>query len=290
MKNHIFRLTIAAITAILLAACVSDSTPAAESQATTPPSVEPGNPTTAEPTDSAAAPTEAATGDQSGQPAKLSTQGEDVIVTSGGKDYTGYLAAPDQGGPYPGIVLIHSIRGLEEGYRTMTDHFAAEGFVVLAIGWQTFERQPPDDVVEQLTRDSITFLTARGDVDTSRLGLTGFCAGGRYTMLLLPKIKEFNAGVAWYGFPYSGSTQPASLIGDLDAPMLIIHGTADEASPIADINRYADELKAAGKSYELKVYEGEPHGFMLVDGQLRADDVANDAFGQMIRYFKENLG
>jgi carboxymethylenebutenolidase len=216
--------------------------------------------------------------------------GSDVEVTSNGQTYTSYLAAPSEAGTYPGIVLVHSFRGLEEGYRTMTDQFAAQGFVVLAVGWQTFEQEPTDETVQQLMLDSVAFLGARDDVTKDKIGLTGFCAGGRYTMLFLPQLKEFASGVAWYGFPYGeGRTQPASLINDLTTPMLIIHGTKDEASPIADIYKYATELDTASKFYELKVYQGEPHGFMLADGQLRQDDVAMDAFNEMVDFFKRTL-
>src|SRR4029079_9023994 len=127
-----------------------------------------------------------------------------------------------------------SFRGLEQGYKDMVDAFAAEGFVVLAVGWQTDERHPSDDVVKQIVEDGIGFLSAREDVDPARIGLTGFCAGGRYTMLLLPQIDSLKAGGAWYGFPYRGDITPASLIDQLDTPMLVIHGTEDSASPIAD--------------------------------------------------------
>lgn len=216
------------------------------------------------------------------------TQG-DVEVMSGGQAYQSYLAAPSEGGPYPGVILIHSFRGLEEGYKTMVDQLAAEGFVVLAVGWQTFEQSPSDDTVKQLVEDSIAFLSVRDDVDPERLGLTGFCAGGRYTMLLLPQIDALKAGVAWYGFPYNGSPAPADLIGDLTAPMLIIHGTADDPSPIADIYRYATSLQEAGAYFELKVYFGEPHGFMLSNSQLRNDEVAQDAYRQMADFFKRKL-
>jgi carboxymethylenebutenolidase len=214
----------------------------------------------------------------------------DVEIMSNGKAYASYLANPRTGGPYPAIVLIHSFRGLEEGYRTMVDQFAAQGFVVLAVGWQTFEQSPSDATVEQLVRDGIDYLRQRGDVDGERLGLTGFCAGGRYTMLFLPQIADFKAGVAWYGFPYSGEAQPANVIGQLSAPMLMIHGTADTASPIDTIYRYAGALTDAGKYFELKVYYGEPHGFMIVNGQLSQDDVAQDAFNQMVTFFRRKLG
>jgi carboxymethylenebutenolidase len=218
--------------------------------------------------------------------------GSDVNITSGGKDYQSYLAAPSSGGPYPAVVLIHSFNGLEQGYRTMTDKLAAQGFVVLALGWQTFEKSPSDDVVKTLVQDSITFLKAREDVDAERIGLTGFCAGGRYTMLLLPQIKDFKAGVAWYGFPYNPGTssQPADLIKELTSPMLIIHGTNDQPSPIANIYKYATALQDAKASFELKVYSGEPHGFMLRSGQLREDEVAQDAFNQMAAFFQRKLG
>jgi carboxymethylenebutenolidase len=213
----------------------------------------------------------------------------EVEVMSGGQAYQSYLAAPASGGPYPGIVLIHSFRGLEAGYRTMVDQLAGEGFVVLAVGWQTFEQSPSDDTMSQLLQDSAAFLSERDDVDPERLGLTGFCAGGRYTMLFLPQLDAFKAGVAWYGFPYGGDTPPASLVGDLSAPLLIIHGTADDPSPIADIYQYATELQEAGAYFELKVYYGEPHGFMLDGGQLRQDEVAQDAFRQMADFFKRKL-
>ena len=70
----------------------------------------------------------------------------------------------------------------------------------------------------------------------------------------------------------------------LSAPMLIIHGTADNPSPIAEIYQYATDLTDAGKDFELKVYSGEPHGFMLDEGELRQDEVARDAFNQMVSW------
>lgn len=219
----------------------------------------------------------------------MSVETDDVIVTSGGQDYESYLAAPSAGGPYPGIILIHSFNGLEEGYRTMVDQLAAEGFVVLALGWQTFEQSPSDDAVSQMVQDSIAFLSARDDVNADQIGLTGFCAGGRYTMLFLPQIEGLKAGVAWYGFPARGEPSPLDLVGNLNAPMLIIHGTADNPSPIADIYNYAAALTEAEKYFELKVYYGEPHGFMLSGGQMRTDDVAHDAFREMADFFTRML-
>ena len=220
--------------------------------------------------------------------------GQMINVTSGGKDYVSYLSAPQTPGIKPGIVLVHSFNGLEQGYKDLVDRFASQGFVVLAVGWQTFEKRPTDAVMAALLKDAIAVLRARDDVDGTRLGLTGFCAGGRYTMLFLPTIQDFEAGVAWYGFPNAGGSdgqpvKPIDEIGMLKHPLLMIHGSADAASPIAGIYQYATALQKSGKYFELKVYQGLPHGFMVQDGQLWRTDIADDAFGQMVGFFKRML-
>ncbi|TFH03888.1 MAG: dienelactone hydrolase family protein [Methanosarcina sp.] len=219
---------------------------------------------------------------------------ETVNITSEGQTYPAYTAAPAAEGNYSAVVLIHSFNGFEPGYQDIVDRMAADGFVVVAPQWQTYSRSPPDSDVDALVRNSVSYLESRDDVDPEKLGLTGFCAGGRYTMLFLPQIKEFESGVAWYGFPYAGRTetqpdQPASLIDQLDVPMLIIHGTRDQASNISDIYRYAGELDAADKYFELKVYQGEPHGFMIEDGELSESFVAQDAYKEMIDFFDRTL-
>jgi carboxymethylenebutenolidase len=175
----------------------------------------------------------------------------------------------------------------------MVKQMAADGFVVLAPEWQTFIRQPPDSDVDAVIRGSLAYLSTRSEADMNRVGLTGFCAGGRYTMLFLPQMKEFRSGVAWYGFPYNGPTNdslPANHISELQVPMLMIHGSRDMASPIAGIFNYSTELDAAGKYFELKVYQGKPHGFMITNGSLSTDDASMDAYREMISFFRRTLG
>ena len=221
--------------------------------------------------------------------------GQMITVSSGGRSWPAYLGLPPGGGRQPAVLLIHSFLGLEQGYKDLVDRFAADGFVVLAPAWQTFEKSPPDAVVEKLVRDSVALLKTRPDVDPSRVGLTGFCAGGRYTMLFLPVVDDFAAGVAWYGFPKNGGTaaqpvKPIDEIPQLKHPLLMIHGSADQASPIASIFDYAAALQSANKYFELKVYQGLPHGFMVQNGQLWKTDQADDAYQQMVTFFKRKLG
>lgn len=220
--------------------------------------------------------------------------GTTVNIQSGGQSYPAYITTPDGGGQYPAVVLLHSFNGLDPGYQVMADRLATEGFVVIAPEWQTYAQSPEDNVTEALVRDTVAYLGTRPEVNESIIGLTGFCAGGRYTMLFLPRIEEFSAGVAWYGFPYSGGqangTPPAEFIGNITDPMLIIHGTADEASPVTDIYRYATDLDAAGKYFELKVYQGEPHGFMIgEDGELVETPLTESAYSEMAGFFNQRL-
>jgi len=233
------------------------------------------------------------TGGMAGGNASATVNSSTVTLTSGGQSYPAYVAAPTSGGPYPGILLLHSFNGLEPGYRSMIDRLAGEGYVVIAPEWQTFNRTPLDTVVEGLITSSIDALQARSDVNDAQLGLTGFCAGGRYTMLFLPQIDELTAGVAWYGFPYGGGstneTLPADVLDQLQDPMLIIHGSRDQASNITGIYQYAKAFDAADKYFELKVYQGEPHGFMIENGALSQTDVAMDAYREMVAFFDRTL-
>jgi carboxymethylenebutenolidase len=217
---------------------------------------------------------------------------ESVNISSGNMAFPAYLAAPTETGKWPGIVMIHSFYGLELGYKTLADQFASEGFVVIAPQWQTFNKTPGDKTIGQLIKDSEALLKTRLDVNPEMMGLTGFCAGGRYTMLFLPQM-DFKSGVAFYGFPYSGGflneTKPIDFVNQLEVPMLIIHGTYDQASKMSDIYRYATELNGSDKYFELKAYQGEPHGFMIENGQLSQSSPAKDAFWQMVSFFNRTL-
>lgn len=222
-----------------------------------------------------------------------SIRSANVEIISGNVTYPAYLSEPIESGKMPAIVLIHSFNGLEPGYKNLTDNLAKEGYIVLSPEWQTFNRTPPDEIVEGVIRDSVAYLKTKSNVDENRLGLTGFCAGGRYTMLFLPQMDTFRSGVAWYGFPYSGGfanqSKPIDFIGQLNVPMLMIHGTHDVPSPIEDIYRYATALNASGKYFELKVYQGEPHGFMIENGQLSQSFEAMDAYREMVTFFDRTL-
>jgi carboxymethylenebutenolidase len=222
---------------------------------------------------------------------------ETVYVSSGGKSYPAYMEEPhvqSVGNLFPAVVLIHSFNGLEQGYKTLMENLASEGYASIAPEWQTYTQTPTDEEVKQLISDSVAYLVEQHtDVDPTNIGLVGFCAGGRYTMLFLPQMTEFKSGVAFYGFPYSGGfnneSLPVNFVSQLNDPLLIIHGTGDQASNITDIYRYAQTLDSAGEYFEMKIYQGEPHGFMIVNGTLSQAFAAKDAYTQMKTFFDRTL-
>ena len=174
--------------------------------------------------------------------------GTTVTIQSGGQSYPAYITTPEDGGPFPAVVLIHSFNGLEPGYQDMVDRMATEGFVVIAPEWQTFEEAPADNVTEALVRDTVAYLETRPEVNSSSIGLTGFCAGGRYTMLFLPRIEEFSAGVAWYGFPYSGGQANGS------PPAEFVESITDRRAPSAQNPRTS--LPAFSASVRVQLFPG----------------------------------
>lgn len=212
-----------------------------------------------------------------------------VDITSNGQVYPAYLAEPRTPGTHPAVILLHSFRGLQEGYRTFSRELAARGYVVLAVEWQTFSSQPDDAVITELIADSATFLRAKPNVIRDSIGLTGFCAGGRYTMLMLPQVPGIAAGFAWYGFPLNGEPAAIDLVEDLDVPLYIVHGSADVPSPIGDIYEYAQALDEADAYFELKVYQGEPHGFMVQGARMSQSPAARNAFNEMVEFFDRFL-
>lgn len=224
----------------------------------------------------------------------LAQSAPNIDITSAGKVYKSYLAVPPGTGKKPAVILIHSYNGMEQGYRDLADEMARAGYVTLVVGWQTFEKEPSDAVVKALVEDGLKSLATRPDVNIAKVGLTGFCAGGRYTMLLLPQMPEFKAGVAWYGFPEQGGTAakpkaPQDFIGQLNRPLMIIHGTKDQASPINTIYSYAQKLDAANKPFKLAVYQGEPHSFLLKDSKIADTFASRDARKAMLNYFGDTL-
>ena len=122
--------------------------------------------------------------------------------------------------------------------------------------------------------------------DTSRLGIMGFCRGGRTVWEYSAHNKDVKAGVAFYGSLVDPPAQkslwpksPIELAPEMKAPVLGLYGEADQGIPVSQVDTLKGALQATGKTFEIKVYPGAPHGFHADYRASYRKDAADDAFG-----------
>jgi carboxymethylenebutenolidase len=130
--------------------------------------------------------------------------------------------------------------------------------------------------------------------DTSRLGIMGFCRGGRTVWEYCATNDAVKAGVAFYGTIVDPPAQksiwpksPLQLASEMKAPVLGLYGGADRGISAAQIDEMKAALKAAGKTAEFKIYPGAPHGFHADYRPSYRKDAAEDAWQQMTAWFKK---
>ncbi|GAC1483607.1 MAG: hypothetical protein NVS2B11_09110 [Acetobacteraceae bacterium] len=192
--------------------------------------------------------------------------GEVKIPTDGG-DMPGYSARPSGAGPFPVVLLIEEIFGVHEHIKDLCRRLAKAGY--LAVAPELYARQgdlskmtdaativrdviskaPDEQVMRDL--DAAVAWAGKNHGDVARLGVTGFCRGGRNTWLYDAHSAQVKAAVAWYG-PVADATssiQPRTatdLAAELKAPLLGLYGGQDAGIKPADVEAAAAKAKAAG--------------------------------------------
>jgi carboxymethylenebutenolidase len=130
--------------------------------------------------------------------------------------------------------------------------------------------------------------------DTGRLGIMGFCRGGRTVWEYSAHNKDLKAGVAFYGTVVDPDAQkaiwpksPTALAPEMKAPVLGLYGDADQGIPVAQVEAMKAALQAAGKTAEFKIYPGAPHGFHADYRASYRKEAAEDGWNQMQAWFKK---
>ncbi|HTR60816.1 MAG TPA: dienelactone hydrolase family protein [Candidatus Binataceae bacterium] len=234
--------------------------------------------------------------------------GEVRIPVSGG-EIPGYRAMPASGGPFPTILVVHEIFGVHEhikdicrrlakaGYFAVAPYlYARQGEVASKTNVQdvlTVVRKVPEGEVASDLDATVAWAKSTGSADTSRLGITGFCWGGRQVWLYAVHNPDLKAGVAWYGplqLPKSDNSpvNPTDEAAKMNAPVLGLYGGADQNITPAQVEAMRAAIKAAGKSSEIIVYPDAPHGFNAdYRPSYRAKEAA-DGWARMLAWFKKN--
>jgi carboxymethylenebutenolidase len=220
-----------------------------------------------------------------------------------------YRAMPDRGGPFPVVVVVQEIFGVHEHIKDVCRRFAKLGY--LAVAPELYARQGdvskitdfqeiiskvvskvPDDQVMSDLDAAVAWAKKSGKGDTAKLGITGFCWGGRIVWLYAAHNKELKAGVAWYGRlvgkPDSlHPKNPIDLVGEIKAPVLGLYGGADSGIPNDTVDQMRKALKDAGKTAEIVLYPDTPHGFHADYRPSYRKDKAEDGWKRLVEWFKK---
>jgi carboxymethylenebutenolidase len=231
-----------------------------------------------------------------------------VSIPTADRDIPAYRAMPAKLGTFPVIMVVQEIFGVHEHIRDVCRRLAKQGYMALApelyvrqdsvaditdvkdIIAKVVSKVPDSQVMSDLDA-TVAFAKASGHGDTAKLGITGFCWGGRITWLYAAHSAQLKAGVAWYGKLVGDSTaktprHPVDMTAELKAPVLGLYGAADQGIPVETIDRMRAACKAAGKECEIVVYPDTPHAFNADYRPSYRPEAATDAWARMLAWFR----
>ena len=223
----------------------------------------------------------------------------------------GYRALPAKDGKHPIVLVVQEIFGVHEHIKDVCRRLAKLGYFAVApelyfrqgdvskitdnqeIFAKVVNHVPDSQVLSDLDA-AVVWAQATGKADASRLGITGFCWGGRLTWTYCVHNPKVRAGVAWYGklvAPSKAPLQPGypvELAPDLKVPVRGLYGAEDASIPIADVEKMREALKAAGNTAsEIIVYPGAPHAFFADYRPNYRKEAAEDGWKQMQAWFRK---
>jgi carboxymethylenebutenolidase len=236
------------------------------------------------------------------------TAGEVKVPVKDG-EMPAYRAMPAEGGPFPVVLVVEEIFGVHEHIKDVCRRFAKLGYMAVApellarqgdvskmtdiqeIISKVISKVPDAQVMSDLDA-AVAWAKKGGKGDTAKLGITGFCWGGRIVWLYAAHNKDLKAGVAWYGRLVGNKTElqpkyPIDVVADIKAPVLGLYGGADQGIPVDTVEKMQTALKDAGKTAEIVVYPDTPHAFNADYRPSYRKDKAEDGWKRLLEWFKK---
>jgi carboxymethylenebutenolidase len=246
--------------------------------------------------------------------ATISTSAEglaagEVKIPVGDQTIPAYRAMPKSGGPFPVVLVVQEIFGVHEHIKDVCRRFAKAGY--MAIAPELYARQGdvskltaideilkivrtvPDAQVMGDLDAAVEFAKESGKGDVTRLGVTGFCWGGRIVWLYAAHSKQLKAGVAWYGRLVGESSEPfpkhpVNIAADLKAPVLGLYAGKDQGIPLETVEQMRAALKQAKVAAEIIVYPEAQHGFHADYRPMYNEADAKDGWNRLLAWFKKH--
>lgn len=232
----------------------------------------------------------------------------EVRVPTADRPIPAYRAMPQSGKTFPIVLVVQEIFGVHEHIRDVCRRLAKQGY--LAVAPELYVRQgdvsklkssqeiletvvarvPDAQVMKDL--DATADWAGKNGGDPNRLGITGFCWGGRIVWLYAAHNDKLKAGVAWYGRLTGGEgdltpKHPIDVVKSLRAPVLGLYGGADRGIPLDVVELMQEELKKAKSKSQIVVYPDAPHAFHSDYRPSYRKQPAQDGWKRMLEWFKQ---
>src|SRR5262245_36584824 len=226
-------------------------------------------------------------------------------VSADGGTMRCYVGVPDAAGPFPAVIVIQHAGGVDEFVRGRADKLAEARFV--AVAPDLYHRDDPNSGDDPLTRMSrlrdlsivsdanaaIEHTKGLPEVQSDRIGITGYCMGGRVTYLMAARNPHLKAAVVCWGgnimVPWGEGPAPFELSKDIACPMLGLFGEEDPNPNPADVAKLDAELTKLGKTHEFHSYAGAGHAFMNQGRPTYRPEASEDAWNKCIAWFDKYL-
>jgi carboxymethylenebutenolidase len=242
------------------------------------------------------------------QDAKIAS--EMVTFKNGADTINGFLARPKAAGKHGVVIVIPGIFGLDNYIKETTAQIAQAGLVGLAIDFysriggapktddftvlrEVVTKSAPD---QQIVSDALAAIAyAKGkSYSNDKFGITGFCMGGRITLLTAAASPDIKAASPYYGPVRAGgptNIAPMEQVGKIKAAVQGHYGGTDMNPKPDDVREFYAKLKETNPNGEFFIYEGAGHAFHTFDRKASYNaEVANLAWGRTLAFFKKHLG
>jgi len=234
-----------------------------------------------------------------------------------GFELPAYVARPAGEGPFPVVVVVSEIFGVHEYIRDICRRLAKAGYAAIAPAFFNRVEDPaPLSDMQRIIQivNAAGYEQVMGDLSATldwasqqlwardgRVGITGFCWGGKVVWQAAARFAAIGTGVAWYGRlapasdaapaqVASGQPWPVDLADDLKAPVLGLYGGKDQGIPLASVEQMRQALARAGQTgSEIVVYEDAPHGFHADYRASYVEADARDGWTKLLAAFDKAL-
>lgn len=229
-------------------------------------------------------------------------------------DMPAFLARPIDENDHPAVIVVMEAFGLNQQIKEVAQRLAREGYIAIApdlyyrendtvVGYDNLPDALRlmlslyDDKIIADMNGVVRWLAAQPFVRADRIGVTGFCMGGRVSFLSACRIHAIKAAAPFYGggigvvmHPNERTpTAPLDYADKLACPMLLFFGGDDPFIPMDEVQKIEQRLTRLGKASEVVVYPGAPHGFFCNGRESYRSDAAADAWKRLIEFFARHL-